>query len=110
MPNFEKISSFLDQWWKILIILSTIVGLIYEISVLHLTIQENHNKIESLGVYIDEELNLRDSRADKRYTRAMGLAVDLKEELGRQEKELEKHLIEDAYERGLNDMYRKLHK
>lgn len=89
-------------------ILAAIVGFIYEVSVLHITIQDTNNDLKSWKIEIQDEFVLRDQRSDKRYSRAMNLAKDLKVEQEQLEKELEKHLIEDAYERGLNDMYRKM--
>ena len=106
----EKISSFIDQWWKLIMVLSAIVGLIYEISVLHLTIQENEAKIELLEQYIHDEFELRDQRSDKRYNRAMEMGFELKEDVEEIEDELEQHIFDFSEERGKNEMYRKLHK
>lgn len=107
--KINKIASWADSWWKIITILGAIILLIYNLSVIHLTIQENSENINSNHIEIIKEFNIRDSRSDKRYDRAMNSVSELKEYQEHIEEELEKHLIDDAYERGLNDMYKKLH-
>ena len=107
--GINKISSFVDSWWKIIIVISTIVAFIYEISVLHITIQETKAQQEIHQIHTQEELNTRDERTTKRYDRGIDIFKKLKQGQDKLESELEKHLIEDAYKRGLNDIYRKLY-
>lgn len=111
MPEqaIKKVSSIIESSWKMLSIVGAIVVLVYEISVVWIKIDSTDKELQQLKEEIKKEFDIRDDRSDKRYQRAVEMYEELKREGIKLEDELEKHLIEDAYERGKNDMYRELH-
>ena len=105
MPQqtLTKVGDFLQSSWKILTVVGGMVYAIYLGSVEHFTNKEHRLDFEKYKEERLKEDKVRDDRSDKRYERAIQMYTELNGLGKKLEEELEKHLIEDAYNRGKTD-------
>jgi hypothetical protein len=101
--SLTRIGDFLQSSWKILSVVGAMVYAIYLGSVEHFTNREHRLDFEKYKEERAKEDKVRDERSDKRYERAIQMYTELSEHGQKLEAELEKHLIEDAYNRGKTD-------
>jgi len=93
----NDVGSFLNNWIKIVVIFG---GALISCSVAYYKIFENEKQYELLKVHINEQLELIEARADKRYNRAMEKAKEL-EALGMyHEKRILELQVSNAYLKG----------
>lgn len=101
--TIRKTANLFDSWWKILSVIGALVFGIYQLSLVWVTISDTKLEVKDLKEAIVKDNLFRDDRSDKRYDRAIKMYEELKEHGMKLEIELEKHLIEDAYQRGKID-------
>lgn len=99
----NKLAKFFDSWKAILTVVGGLIVLVYQGAVIYLDVEDSKKEMEIVKTEFKKEVELINERAEKRYNRAMEVAGDLKKENDELERELEKHLIEDAYQRGKTD-------
>lgn len=105
MPEetISKLAKFFDSWKAILTVIGGLVLLVYQGAVIYLDVEATKTELKIVKTEFNKEVELINDRAEKRYNRAMEVAGELKKQNDQLEDELEKHLIEDAYNRGKTD-------
>lgn len=99
----NRVAKFFESTRSIVTMIGVAIVLVYEGAVIYLDVKSANAEIEIIKSTFKKEVELINERAEKRYNRAMEVAGDLKKQNDQLEDELEKHLIDDAYNRGKTD-------
>lgn len=89
MSNLERTAKFVDNWWKILSVVTALVFFIYAGASQWIKVKE-----------MDDQNRIRDEKSDKRYEEAIKMYEEIKSKGIEFNKDYTRHLVEDAYFRG----------
>jgi hypothetical protein len=103
--KLKKFSTWADSWWKIITIGIAIIIFIYNVSVIRVTIDENKKELEILKEKINQELQIRDDKDDKRYKQIIDIFNELKNHGMELKKDVEQIKVDVAYEKGKSDVF-----
>lgn len=98
--KLDRAARFVDNWWKIISILSLLIFFIYEISVVWFQINQMEKEFEILKKEIESVNQFQDERMDKRFNQLEGDLKEIIEKGINLTEEFKQHLIDNARDKG----------
>lgn len=99
IKEVKELGGLFDSWIKVLIIIG---GATVSCGVAYYRIFDNEKNISALEKHVDEQVNLIEERAEKRFSRSMETGKELKEYGMYHEKRILELEREISYLKGLN--------